>query len=61
MSSTGRWIHGMKRSTVLIAITETLFGARRVPAAEMKWSSHGCSFTKNNNNHNKASEMKPLI
>lgn len=51
----------MKRSTALIAITETLLGTRRAPAAEMKWSSDGCSFTKNNNNHNKVSEMKPSI
>lgn len=61
MSSTGRWIHGTKRSTALIAITETPPGSRRAQAAEMKWSSHGCGFTKNNDNHNKVSEMKPLI
>lgn len=60
MSSTGRWIHGTKRSTALIAITETPLGTRRAPAAETKWSSRGCSLTKNNN-HNKVSEMKPLI
>lgn len=58
MSSTGRWIHGTRRSAALIAITEAPLETRGAPAAETKWSSRGCASAKNNS---KVSGMKPLI